>query len=91
MRDLIKAAMTIVSAFIVANCNSGCKPALQAAQDLENEYRQKVLECVQKAPNAEAGRQCWYDVNESYGLCKPSKMPELGMCREDSMSQPVRP
>ncbi len=83
MKDLLKALYTIVAAVVVANCNSGCIPPLQAAKDLEAEYRSKVVECAKKAPTPEAGRECWFDVNDSYGLCGPSKMPELCLCRED--------
>lgn len=82
MKDLLKAIFTIVAAVVIGNTN-GCAHLTKSAKQLEQEYRQAVLTCVAKAKDPEEARECWFDVNESYGLCRPSKMPEMGLCRDD--------
>lgn len=82
LRNAINPLLMTITAIVFANCNQGCH-LFQSAKDLEKQYNADLKACVDKSETRLAAEECVYDVNEAYGLCKPSKMPELKLCRED--------
>lgn len=76
--NIVKPVLIVLAAVGVARMHTGCTPATNP--QLEKQYNDQLLACVNDAKNRVESCECRLQVDEAWGLCDHPEWPQIGRC-----------